>query len=39
LLRFDIDVRLLFYDLSAFGAREYKKSALAKFGFAINTDG
>lgn len=38
LLRFDIDVRLLFYDLSAFVVHgEYKKSALAKFGFAHNT--
>jgi transposase len=38
LVRFDIDVRLLFYDLSAFVVHgEYKKSALAKFGFAHNT--
>jgi len=38
LLRFDIDVRLLFYDLTAFVVHgEYKKSALAKFGFAHNT--
>ena len=38
LLRFDIDVRLLFYDLSAFMVHgEYKKSVLAKFGFAHNT--
>lgn len=38
LLRFDIDVRLLFYDLTAFVVHgEYQKSDLAKFGFAHNT--
>jgi transposase len=38
LLRFDIDVSLLFYDLSAFVVQgEYKGSHLAKFGFAHNT--
>ena len=37
-LRFDIDVRLLFYDLTAFVVHgEYKSSHLAKFGFAHNT--
>ncbi len=38
LLRFDLDVRFLFYDLVAFVVHgEYEKSALADFGFAHNT--
>jgi len=38
LLRFDLDVRLLFYDLTAFVVHgEYTRSELADFGFAHNT--
>ena len=38
LQRFDIDVRLLFYDLSAFMLHgEYKNSKLVQYGFAHNT--
>lgn len=38
LQRFDIDVRLLFYDLSAFMLHgEYKNSKLVQYGFAYNT--
>jgi transposase len=38
LLRFDLDVRFLFYDLTAFVVHgEYAQSDLADFGFAHNT--
>ena len=38
LLRFDLDVRFLFYDLTAFVVHgEYERSELADFGFAHNT--
>ena len=38
LLRFDLDVRFLFYDLTAFVVHgEYAKSDLVDFGFAHNT--
>jgi transposase len=38
LLRFDLDVRFLFYDLTAFVVHgEYAQSELADFGFAHNT--
>jgi len=38
LLRFDLDVRFLFYDLTAFVVHgEYAQSNLADFGFAHNT--
>ena len=38
LLRFDLDVRFLFYDLTAFVVHgEYTQSELADFGFAHNT--
>ncbi len=38
LLRFDIDVRFLFYDLTAFVVHgQYTQSELADFGFAHNT--
>lgn len=38
LLRFDLDIRFLFYDLTAFVVHgEYTQSGLADFGFAHNT--
>lgn len=38
LLRFDIDLRFLFYDLTAFVVHgAYTESALADYGFAHNT--